>query len=93
MRILAKIGSYLKLNLTFWVEIPDYWIMARKIALKKSKSNPLSQLLVTATVLLMLLAAYESLTRNYVARFSPTQLFVVAAVFGILALYLKDEKI
>lgn len=67
--------------------------MAKKITLKKSKSNPLSQLLVVATVLLMLLAAYESLTRNYVTQFSPTQLFVVAAVFGILALYLKDEKI
>ena len=61
-----------------------------KALLKKSKSSPLSQLLITATVLVILTAVYESVSRNYFTNVAPTQLFLVAAVLGVLGLYLKD---
>ena len=66
--------------------------MAKHALIKSSKSNPLSQLLIAATVVVILIAVYESVTRNYFTDVAPTQLFLVAAVLGVLGLYLKDEK-
>ncbi len=66
--------------------------MARKAALKLSNKNPLSQLLITATLVIILVAAYEAFTENDFTTLAPTQLFLVAAVLAILGLYLKDEK-
>lgn len=66
--------------------------MAKKALFKSSKSNPLSQLLIAATVAVILTAVYESVSRNYFTDVAPTQLFLVAAVLGVLGLYLKDEK-
>ncbi len=66
--------------------------MAKKRALTSSKANPLSQLLIAATLLTIVVAAYEAVTRNIITSLAPTQLFLVAAVLGILGLYLKDEK-
>ena len=65
--------------------------MAKKRILR-SKGNPISQLLIVGTVALILVAAYEAVTRNNFTALAPTQLFLVAAVLGILGLYLKDEK-
>ena len=66
--------------------------MAKKSALKISKSNPLSQLLIVGTVILIILATYQAVTQNDITSLAPTQLFLVAGVLGILGLYLKDEK-
>lgn len=66
--------------------------MAKKTALKVAKSNPLSQFLIAATVLIILLASYEAVTQNDFTKIAPTQLFLVAGVLGVLGLYLKDEK-
>ena len=66
--------------------------MANKALLKSSKSNPLSQLLIAITVLVILIAVFESVTRNYFTDVAPTQLFLVAGVLGVLGIYLKDEK-
>jgi len=66
--------------------------MAKKTALKASKGNPLSQLLIVATVIIVIVAAYQAATQNDITSLAPTQLFLVAGVLGILGLYLKDEK-
>lgn len=66
--------------------------MAKKSVLKSSKANPLSQLLITATVLVVIVAAYQAVTQQDITSLAPTQLFLVAGVLGILGLYLKDEK-
>ena len=66
--------------------------MAKKLALKRSKSNPLSQLLIAATAVVILVAAFEFVTQNDFTSIAPTQLFLVAGVLGVLGLYLKDEK-
>ncbi len=66
--------------------------MAKKRAILPSKVNPISQLLIAATLAVMVVAAYEAVTRKYLTSLAPTQLFLVAAVLGILGLYLKDEK-
>jgi hypothetical protein len=58
----------------------------------KSKNNSLSQFLIMATVVIVLVAAYESVTQNDITSIAPTQLFLVAAVLGVLGLYLKNEK-
>ncbi|OGD89334.1 hypothetical protein A2693_03850 [Candidatus Curtissbacteria bacterium RIFCSPHIGHO2_01_FULL_40_12] len=64
--------------------------MAKKATLKRVKSNPLSQILITATVVVILLASYEAVTQNDVTSVAPTQLFLVAGVLAVLGLYLKD---
>ena len=66
--------------------------MAKKPFIKSSKSNPLSQLLIGATILVILVATYQAITQNDITSIAPTQLFLVAGVLGILGLYLKDEK-
>ena len=66
--------------------------MAKKSVVKQSKNNPLSQFLIVATVIVILVAAYEAVTQNDFTKIAPTQLFLVAGVLGILGLYLKDEK-
>ena len=66
--------------------------MAKKLALKRSKSNPLSQVLIGATAIIILVAAFEYVTQNDITSVAPTQLFLVAGVLGVLGLYLKDEK-
>lgn len=65
--------------------------MAKKRAIT-TKGNPLSQILIGATVVVVLVAAYQAVTQNDVTSLAPTQLFIVAGVLGILGLYLKDEK-
>lgn len=64
--------------------------MAKRLALKKVKHNPLSQFLIVATVVIVLTASYEAVSQNDFTSIAPTQLFLVAAVFGVLGLYLKD---
>lgn len=66
--------------------------MAKKGVLAKSKNNPLSQFLIVATVVIVLVASYEAVTQNDITNIAPTQLLLVAAVLGVLGLYLKDEK-
>ncbi len=66
--------------------------MAKKAVLKKVKNNPLSQLLIAATVAIILVASYQAVTQNDITSIAPTQLFLVAGVLAILGLYLKDEK-
>lgn len=66
--------------------------MAKKSTISKSKGNPLSQLLIAGTVIIIVVAAYEAVTQSDVTSLAPTQLFLVAGVLGILGLYLKDEK-
>lgn len=65
--------------------------MAKK-SLFTSKSNPLSQLLIAAAVLVILVAAIQAVTQNDITNIAPTQLFLVAGVLGVLGIYLKDEK-
>jgi len=66
--------------------------MAKKVVLKRSKSTLISQLLIGATAAIILIAAYEFITQNDITSIAPTQLFLVAAVLGVLGLYLKDER-
>ena len=66
--------------------------MAKKSSLISTKGNPLSQLLIAVTVLIIIIAGYEAVTQNDITTIAPTQLFLVAGVLGILGLYLKDEK-
>lgn len=66
--------------------------MAKKVLIRKSKNNPLSQFLIVATVVIVLVASYEAVTQNDFTNIAPTQLLLVAAVLGVLGLYLKDEK-
>lgn len=66
--------------------------MAKKVLIRKSKNNPLSQFLIVATVIIVLVASYEAVTQNDFTQIAPTQLLLVAAVLGVLGLYLKDIK-
>ena len=66
--------------------------MAKKLVIKNAKNNTLSQFLIGATVVIILVAAFEAVTQNDITKIAPTQLFLVAAVLGVLGLYLKDEK-
>jgi len=54
------------------------------------KKNFLSKSLIGLTLLLILAASFEAATQNDFTTLAPTQLFVVAGVFGILGLYTKD---
>ena len=65
--------------------------MAKKKAIT-TKGNPVSQILIGATVIVVLVGAYQAVTQNDITSLAPTQLFIVAGVLGILGLYLKDEK-
>lgn len=62
-----------------------------KASLKSLKKNRLSQLLISITLLLILVAAFEAVTQNDFTTIAPTQLFLVAGVFGILGLYTKED--
>lgn len=64
-----------------------------KNSARRLKSNPLSQLLIVGALLIVMLALYESNTKNNITLFAPTQLFVLAGVLGILGIYIKDEKL
>ena len=66
--------------------------MAKKTLVKSSKTNPISQVLIILTVVVILFALYEVVTQNDVTTIAPTQLFLLAGVLGILGLYLKNEK-
>lgn len=66
--------------------------MAKKLRLKSSKTNPISQVLIVLAVIAILFALYEVVTQNDITTIAPTQLFLLAGVLGILGLYLKDEK-
>ncbi|OGD93740.1 hypothetical protein A2697_02825 [Candidatus Curtissbacteria bacterium RIFCSPHIGHO2_01_FULL_41_44] len=66
--------------------------MTKRAAVRRFKSNPLSQFLIGATAIVILIAAYEAVTQNDITSIAPTQLFLVAGVLGILGLYLKNEK-
>lgn len=66
--------------------------MPNKSVLKRTKNNALSQLLIAATVVVILIAAYETVTQNDITSLAPTQLYLLAGVLGILGLYTKDEK-
>ena len=57
------------------------------------KSNPLSQLLIVGALVVVLLALYETNTKDNITLFAPTQLFVLAGVLGVLGIYIKDEKL
>ncbi|OGD97507.1 hypothetical protein A3A49_02940 [Candidatus Curtissbacteria bacterium RIFCSPLOWO2_01_FULL_38_11b] len=65
--------------------------MAKKKTIT-TKGNPVSQILIGATVIIVLVGAYQAVTQNDITSLAPTQLFIVAGVLGILGLYLKDEK-
>lgn len=65
--------------------------MAKKSLVKTPKNNPLSQFLIAAMVVAVLIASYEAVTQNDFTSLAPTQLFLVAGVLGILGLYLKSE--
>ena len=67
--------------------------MAKKLHVKGFKGNPISQFLIAATAIIVLIAAYQAVTQNDITSIAPTQLFLVAGVLGILGLYLKDEKL
>ena len=67
-------------------------IMAKKSVLKGTSGRSLSQLLIGATAIIILVASYQAVTQNDVTSIAPTQLFLVAGVLGVLGLYLKDEK-
>jgi len=54
------------------------------------KKNMLSRFLIALTLLLSLVAVFEGITQNNFTTLAPTQLFVVAGVFGILGLYTKE---
>lgn len=54
------------------------------------KKNYLSQALIGLTLVLVLVASFEAITQNDFTTLAPTQLFVVAGVFGILGLYTKE---
>lgn len=66
--------------------------MVRKLVLKPSKNTLISQILIAMTAVILLVAAYESVTQNDFTTLAPTQLFIAAGVLGILGIYLKDEK-
>ncbi len=66
--------------------------MAKKSALKASKSTLVSQILIGFTLVIVIVAAFQAVTQNDITTLAPTQLFLVAGVLGILGLYLKDEK-
>lgn len=66
--------------------------MAKKSALKASKSTLISQILIGLTLVIVIIAAFQAVTQNDITTLAPTQLFLVAGVLGILGLYLKDEK-
>lgn len=66
--------------------------MPKKTALNRSKANPISQILIALTVVIILVASYQAVTQNDITSVAPTQLFLVAAVLGVLGLYLKNEK-
>jgi uncharacterized membrane protein len=66
--------------------------MAKKRLILPSKANPVSQLLIAGTILVLVAAAYEAVSGNDITSLAPTQLVIAAAVLGILGLYLKDEK-
>ena len=66
--------------------------MAKKAAIIPSKGNPISQILIIATVVIVIVATYQAITQKDITTLAPTQLFLVAGVLGILGLYLKDEK-
>lgn len=66
--------------------------MPKKTALSRSKANPISQILIVLTVVIILVASYQAVTQNDITSVAPTQLFLVAAVLGVLGLYLKNEK-
>ena len=66
--------------------------MAKKAALKQAKANPLSQLVIGASAIVVLVGAYEAATQNDFTSIAPTQLFLIAVVLGVLGLYLKGEK-
>ena len=63
-----------------------------KPLLKKTKSSGLSQLLIASAVFVILIASYESITHIDITSLAPTQLYLAAAVLGILGLYTKDER-
>ncbi len=54
------------------------------------KKNVLSRSLIGLTLVIALVAGFEAVTQNDFTTLAPTQLFVVAAVFGILGLYTKE---
>lgn len=58
---------------------------------KGLNKNLLSRLLISFTLLLILIAVLEAITQNDFTTIAPTQLFIVAGVFGILGLYTKDS--
>ena len=68
-------------------------VMIIPMAIKKTRSTNfnVSQILIVLTVGVILIAAYQAVTQNDITSFAPTQLFLVAGVFGILGLYLKDN--
>lgn len=66
--------------------------MPKKTALSRSKTNPVSQILIVLTVVIILVASYQAVTQNDITSVAPTQLFLVATVLGVLGLYLKNEK-
>lgn len=68
----------------------NYTYMAKKILPKKVTANPLSQFLIGATVVIILVASYQAVSQNDITSIAPTQLFLVAAVLAVLGLYLKD---
>jgi len=60
------------------------------MAKKSYNKQLLSQLLLAASVLVVLVAGIEATTQNDITQLAPTQLMLGAVVFGIFGLYLKD---
>ena len=65
--------------------------MAKKLDPKNLKYNLLSHVLIGITLLLVSIAAIEAVTQNDVTTLAPTQLFLIAGIFGILGLYVKED--
>lgn len=66
--------------------------MAKKKSANLLKGKSLSQALIAATVIVILVAVYQASTQNDITHVAPTQLLLLAVVLGILALFVKDEK-
>jgi len=60
------------------------------MAKKSSNTLLLSQFLLAASVLTVLIAGLQAVTQNDITSLAPTQLMLGAVVFGILGLYLKN---
>lgn len=86
---MSDIYGNIPAKLTIYRQSADNIHMAKK-SQTLFKKNLLSRSLIGLTLVLILTASFEAVTQNDFTTLAPTQLFVVAGVFGILGLYTKD---